>query len=294
MVITISNQFLTVGINSKGAQLVSIKTVDKVERLWTGDKDVWDYQAPILFPWTGRINDGAFLHNGTEYKAEIHGFLRDTEHSHEKIQNSCVTFTAKSNADTKKLFPFDFIFEQTFSLNGSELTHSVNITNTGTLTMPFGIGYHPGFLCPFDENHKTADYSLVFDTPQSPHEVLMKNGHPTGKTKEYMHNRTDIMLSDTLFEHDSLCFTNLTARTLTLKEHTGSAGIEVNIEGFPYVLLWSMPTMPLRFVCIEPWHTLPDSVDASQEWTQKKNLMHLSSGENFRTQLSVKFLGATH
>lgn len=295
MTTTISNEFLTVTIDSRGAELVSIKTPDGAERLWTADPSVWNYHAPILFPWSGRMNNTSFTCNGKKYNANAHGFMRETEHKLIRQTEGdddnliSVTFRKKSDDATQNLFPYNFAFEQTYSLDGAKLTHAVRITNTGDTTMPFGLGYHPGFICPFSEKKVAADYSVIFDSSQTPHLVLMEGGHPIGKTDEFMRDSDTIKLSNTTFENDSLCLTNLTAQTLTLQEEGSKNRIEFDIEGFPFVLLWSAPTETLRFVCIEPWHTIPDFVDAPTEWSEKKNLLQLPAGDTFDSQLAMTF-----
>ena len=52
----IKNQFLNVKINSRGAELASVKSVNSdTEFLWQADPEVWNRHAPILFPIVGRL-----------------------------------------------------------------------------------------------------------------------------------------------------------------------------------------------------------------------------------------------
>ena len=53
-----------------------------------------------------------------------------------------------------------------------------------------------------------------------------------------------------------------------LREDTGK-GIVCNVEGYPYTLIWSAPAKPVRFVCIEPWHSLPAAATDPQDWEQR-------------------------
>lgn len=62
---TIENEFLTVTVETKGAELVSV--VDKAtgaEMMWDGQKDVWPRRAPILFPYCGKLNGGHYTLDG--------------------------------------------------------------------------------------------------------------------------------------------------------------------------------------------------------------------------------------
>ncbi len=291
MISTISNDFLTIQISSLGAELVSVKTKDGKERLWQRDKNVWDGQAPILFPWAGRITNKEFTHNGKKYEGMNHGFMRNTEHSlriesKDANDNPFITFSA--NGILEK-FPFDFSIEQTYTLIKNKIVHSVHIKNTGENEMPFGLGYHPGFLCPFSEGKTTEDYELVFDIPQSPDYVIVDAGHPTGKTEPYMSDKDRIQLTDTLFEKDSLNFSSFNAKTISLCEKNSTNRIEVSIENFPYLLIWSALTPKIKFVCIEPWHTLPDFKNAVSEWSKKENLLKLAPGNTFDSQIEMSF-----
>ncbi len=285
---TIQNEFLTVTIDSKGAEITSIKSKGKKELLWQDDKDAWDRQAPVLFPWTGRIVGKKYSHNGKDYDAPIHGFLRDLEHNKiESESRSRVTFSISFNDE--QLFPFPFYVEQSFSLEKQTLSHFVKISNTGELSLPFGFGFHPGFLCPFSRRNSASDYVVQFDSKQEAFEVEMVDGHPNGKQKLFLQNTDVIPLSDTFFKNDSVCLTNITAKEMHLIEKGSNNRITINIEGFPYVLLWSFPTPPLRFVCIEPWHTLPDFFNSSSEWSEKKNLLQVAPKTAFETTLNMSF-----
>jgi len=296
---TFYNDYLAVTVDSTGAELVSVKTRSHREILWQGEKGVWNAHAPLLFPWTGRIKNRRFTHKGAAFDAGIHGFIAQTEHRLAQESTDILRFETESSASTHKLFPYDFALAQTFSLNGSALTHTVEVTNTGKTAMFFGLGFHPGFICPFEKEKEAGDYELVFDTAQSPNLVeLTEKGLPSGAQRRYMNNQKALALSNNLFKGNTLCFTGLTASSITLREKSAphkkngagySAGysVEVCIKDFPYLLLWSAATEKLRFVCIEPWYTLPDFENASSEWESKKNLLRLESGKTFSAALTL-------
>ena len=58
----------------------------------------------------------------------------------------------------------------------------------------------------------------------------------------------------------------LRTRTLGIYEKDTGRSIVCDVAGFPYTLIWSALSKPVRFVCIEPWNSLPASVDDPQEW----------------------------
>ncbi len=52
----IKNEFIKVKIDSFGAQLNSLKKVDKnLEYIWQADAKYWNRHSPILFPIVGRL-----------------------------------------------------------------------------------------------------------------------------------------------------------------------------------------------------------------------------------------------
>ncbi|MFR9065972.1 MAG: hypothetical protein ACLVJH_02650 [Faecalibacterium prausnitzii] len=74
---TIHNEFLTLTVDTHGAEAVSLKNAAGEELLWQADPAIWKRHAPILFPWTGKLVDGTFAAKGKTWKGGQHGFARD-------------------------------------------------------------------------------------------------------------------------------------------------------------------------------------------------------------------------
>ena len=53
----------------------------------------------------------------------------------------------------------------------------MQVENQSGEVMPFSLGYHPGFACPFDAAHGTQDYVLRFAVPQTPAVVAVSYTH---------------------------------------------------------------------------------------------------------------------
>ena len=78
--IQIENEQLTVQIDPLGAQMHSIKrNAAGLEYLWQGDPKSWKRQAPVLFPFVGRLKDDQYEYQGKVYHQTQHGFARDRE-----------------------------------------------------------------------------------------------------------------------------------------------------------------------------------------------------------------------
>lgn len=291
----LKNDRLIAKISSHGAELVSLEQADTGRQMiWQADPAVWGRHAPLLFPYTGRLRGGKFTWQGKEYAGGQHGFGRDMEFSLFCQDDTTLDLVLRHSEKTLELFPFAFTLHSIFTLQGNTLTHTLKVENPGTEVLRFGIGYHPAFLCPFDGQHVTGDYQLEFDTPQTPVvvETLItgeNGGLVSGKQYELMQNSAVIPLHDRLFDQDSICMSQLTAKTLAIAEKGTGRRVTLNIEGFPYVLIWSAITPTLQYVCVEPWHSLPDTVEADGEWEHKPCAAAVQPGESWQTSLPMTF-----
>ena len=155
----------------------------------------------------------------------------------------------------------------------------------------FGIGYHPAFAIPFDDAHTPADYEFRFDELESPLCVsCLPNGLLNGTDYHYLaRNTRTVPLTDDLFDNDSHCMLNLRSKTLAIVEKDTGRAVRCNIEGYPYVLIWSKPEKPYRFVCIEPWHSLPGEENGPLTWEDRPCAAALHPGETWSTTLCTTF-----
>ena len=168
---TIQNEFLSLTVDTHGAEAVSLKNAAGEELLWQADPAVWKRHAPILFPWTGKLPGGTFTHGGKTYKGGQHGFARDLEHTLLRAEGDTIELELRSDDAIKaERFPFDFVLTSTFRLEGKTVHHTLTVANPETAAeeLRFGIGYHPAFRIPFDASHTTTDYEFRFDQPESP------------------------------------------------------------------------------------------------------------------------------
>lgn len=145
---TIQNEFLTLTVDTHGAEAVSLKNAAGEELLWQADPAVWKRHAPILFPWTGKLVGGSFTHRGKSYPGGQHGFARDLEHTLLSAEGDTLRLELRSTPELKaERFPFDFVLTSTFRLEGKTLHHTLTVQNPADAAeeLRFGIGYHPAF-----------------------------------------------------------------------------------------------------------------------------------------------------
>ena len=162
--------------------------------------------------------------------------------------------------------------------------------NLDTDKLPFGIGYHPAFTVPFDDKHAATDYELRFSDVESP---ICINNLPLGLMHGDLYhlpaNIQSLPVDEALFANDSHCMVNLRSTTLGLYEKGTGRGVVCNIAELPYTLLGSKPGMP-KFVCIEPWHSLPSPENGSIKWEEKPAAAILNPGEAGSCTLSTSFV----
>ena len=289
---TIQNQYLRLTVDTHGAEAVSVQNCRTgAEMLWCGDAAVWGRHAPILFPYTGKLTDGKMIAKGIEYQGGQHGFARDVEHTLVRQTDDTLELELHADAQTLQRWPYGFVLRSLFRLDGNTVHHTLCVENPVEEELRFGIGYHPAFAVPFDDHHTTEDYEFRFDTMESPLCVsALPHGLLNGSRYYYLGRNTEtIPLTDTLFANDSHCMVNLRSKTLAIVEKDTGRSIRCNIDGYPYVLIWSAKATPVRFVCIEPWHSLPGEENGPLTWEERPCAVSLRRGESWATTLSTTF-----
>ena len=288
---TIENEYLKLTVTTWGAQVKSVvRKSDGVEHIWQADKSVWGYHAPILFPHAGKVVDGKLEAKGKIYESSQHGFARNMEHELVDMTGDTIVLELCSNEETLARFPYECRLVSTFTLESDTLHHTLTVENLDTEKMPFGIGYHPAFTVPFDDKHVATDYELRFSEVESP---LCVNNLPTGLMHGDLYylgsNLKTLPIDEKLFANDSHCMVNLKSSTLGIYEKGTGRAVVCNIEEFPYTLIWSKPGMP-KFVCIEPWHSLPSPENGSIKWEEKPAAAILNPNEAWSCTLSTSFV----
>ena len=288
---TIENEYLKLTVTTWGAQVKSVvRKCDGAEHIWQADKSLWGYHAPILFPHCGKVVDGVIEAKGQTCQSPQHGFARLMEHSFVDQSRDTLVLELCADEETRKMFPYEFRLVSIFTLEGSTLHHTLSVENLDDSALPFGIGYHPAFAIPFDDKHSFEDYELRFSDTESP---LCVNCQPHGLLHGNLYylgsNIRAIPIDDKLFANDSHCMVNLRSQTLGIYEKDTGRAVVCDISQFPYTLIWSKPGTP-KFVCIEPWHSLPSPENGSTRWEEKPAAAILAPGEEWSCTLSTSFV----
>lgn len=283
MIYTIENENLRIQINSRGAELWSL--FDKrtnTEHLWQGDAAYWGERSPILFPICGRLRNSEYRLNERKYSMQLHGFARNCEHSLVSLEANKAVFRLVQSESTLAQYPFPFQLDSVFILEGSKLNYSFEVTDTGSERLPFSIGYHTGYRIPFDKQHTTEDYSIVFEKKETPTQLL-EAGLLTGETYVPMRDERVMPVRRDMFPQ-SYVLKGIQSEYVGIVENKTGREVRVTFKDFPYLLMWSTQR-EVPFICLEPWCGLPDRMDFEGSFLEKPELQIISPGECFcRTQ----------
>ncbi len=287
---TIENELLRVTVLQKGAELASVIVKETgEERIWKADPKVWARHAPLLFPHCGKLLNNTLQAEEESFPAAQHGFARDMVFELVEQQPERVLLCLKANEETRAIYPYDFALEVEFVLQGNIVAQHVTVKNQSeNKVLPFNVGFHPGFALPFGDGAKTEDYEIVFEKEETPVLIKTPMGYVSGERETLFEGKNSITMTDTLFANDSLCLTGLVSSHVALRNKQG-AGVKVAISSFPYVLLWGPASGPLPFMCIEPWHGLPDGPDEYGDFSNKPGVTKLAPKEDWSTTLEMEF-----
>ena len=138
---TIRNECLAVTVSSLGAEMLGVKAFGK-ERLWQNENGSWSGHAPVLFPVCGSC--GVTV-NGKTYEVGAHGFARKSEFTLKHISEGKIILSLKSSEETKKKYPFDFVFKAEYALAGNSVNIIYTVENPSDSELPFSCGGHESF-----------------------------------------------------------------------------------------------------------------------------------------------------
>ena len=161
--VCLKNEYLTVVIKPMGAEIISIKGTDDVERIHQPDMVFWNGQAPILFPWCGKMRDLKYVYEDKEYQLKQHGFARESMFDLLEQTEDLAVFSLLSSDETKKVYPFDFELIVTYKLLGNSVDVSYEVINDSKYDMYFGIGSHESYYC----LEGLSEYEIHFEKEES-------------------------------------------------------------------------------------------------------------------------------
>jgi len=283
----IASNTLTVIVNSKGAEISSVKSKEGLEFMWQARQDVWPRHAPVLFPIVGKLKDNKYSVNDHVYELGQHGFARDHEFLLIRRTESSCAYQLLPNAETNTIYPFNFVLQIAYELKNNILTTSYTVINAGSGDMLFGIGAHPGFNCPLTKGETFEDYFLEFETDHL-FVTELNNGLRKGKKKAVILKDKKLHLTKNLFDNDALVFENRQINKISLRSEKSPHKITVDCIGWPYFGVWSKKGCT-EFVCLEPWYGIADHENSTGDIHKKDGIIQLKPHQQFGCSFTTTF-----
>lgn len=280
--ITIKNEFLTVCVNSLGAELSSVKdNLSQKEYLWQGNPAIWSGQAPLLFPITGRLLNDSYTHNGEKYSLPKHGFARKSEFTLMRSKPNLAVFGLFDNEKTRENYPFRFYLGAEYRLEGKKVIVTHTIQNKDTSTMYFSFGAHPAF-------NITVGDSVVFSEKEKLTTLLTNEyGYVAGE-KTLAENDDTVIIDEHIFDADALFFPSMKSTSAKIVTAEGVDVLKMTYGKVPYLGLWAKPGAP--YVCIEPWFGICDHENVSGVLKEKPTIVSLEPQKEFVFTYEIEIL----
>jgi len=286
---TVRNNFLEITAKTFGAELTSIKSSKTgKEHLYQADTVIWPRHAPVLFPIVGKLREGKYTYQGKIYTLPQHGFGRDMDFSLADINANSLIYSLESTEETLAKYPFAFEFLITYRLENERLITAYNVKNKGNTPMYFSVGAHPAFNILTSDAIKFEDYFIELSTKETVGRYLILDGLLTKESVPLLENDAIIPISTALFASDAIVLKHLRSKSMAIKCRKSDFEVKIDFEGFPYFGIWTKPNTN-KFICLEPWLGIADSVDAVGELTEKEGIMQLPAGASFETSFSLSF-----
>lgn len=187
--------------------------------------------VPVLFPSPGKLLNDRWQRQGHAGAMKQHGFGR-TLPWQVISTGPVVKLALKSDATTLAQYPWHFAAQIEFSLQGACLRILTRVRNTGTESMPFGLGFHPYFRVDDKARAKVeTNATRAFDSVAR--EEIVFNGFDLTAAE------VDMRLTDHTEQHSALELAD---------------GARIVVRASPEFQQWVVWTLAGKeFVCLEPW-----------------------------------------
>lgn len=274
----LQNNCLWVTVNSKGAELTSLKNKRGQELLWQADKDIWPRHAPVLFPIVGKLKDNLYTYNNNTYTLSQHGFARDKEFVLVEQSESALRFELTANEKTLTIYPFHFSLIITYVLNENSLEIICKVFNPDNKLLYYSIGAHPGFSTGIIQGESLSDYVLKFEGKNELLIEKLKDGLLSGETYTIALTNGRLPLNVKLFDNDALVCKNTQIEKVKLYSAKSGNAIEMICKDWPYFGIWTKKGCD-QFVCLEPWQGITDSMNHNTKFEMKEGIKNLNPYE---------------
>jgi galactose mutarotase-like enzyme len=288
MLYTLENDTFQLTASDHGGELHSLYSKKtNTEYLWQGNPNYWKYRAPLLFPIVGRCINNKYDFNNKTYELPQHGLARTSEFTLIEQRPQTLTFELKSSQKSLTVYPFEFIFQITYTLQDYGVKTTLSVQNPASDQLLFSVGAHPAFMCPIDPADALDDCFLEFSEKETASIIpLSDKGFLTHQHTPYLINTKKLLLHKDLFEKDALIFDTLKSSTVSLKSKHSKKSLMMDFHEFPFFGIWA-PKSGAPFLCLEPWHGHADYDDFTGDLKAKEGILSLPPNNKFICSFTV-------
>lgn len=285
------NDVFSIEVAEHGAELVSLQK-DGFEYIWPALPEFWKRHAPILFPIVGKVFDGTYRVNGTEYHLPQHGFARDSEFEVVEAHDEQATLRLRSSEETFRSYPYPFLLTATYSIEYNTLRCIWKVENPADEPMYFQIGAHPAFCYPHFEAEDVLHGYLEFSREGAPTDVLTiallgESGCVLPDTECLLLPESRLPLTQHIFDRGALVLEERQADRVTLFDKLRQPVLAVSFDA-PVLGIWSPSNAP--FCCIEPWYGRADSEGFAGPIEQRQHIQLLPTHSAFTFEYDITLL----
>lgn len=108
------------------------------------------YNCAVLLPWPNRLRDGVYEYGGTTHQLPVtepgrntalHGLVAWERWS--VVEHTGSSVTLEHELVARPGYPFQLVAQIRYTLSDAGLEITLDVTNTGPDTAPYGCGFHP-------------------------------------------------------------------------------------------------------------------------------------------------------
>lgn len=290
MNIELKSNSMVATIETKGAELISLKNSLGFEYMWQKDAKYWNRCSPVLFPIVGNLRNNKTIIDGNEFTLAKHGFCRDAEFIVEFQSENKVVLTYTYNEETLAQYPYKFSLSLSYTLQDNNLNIEYIVKNLDDKAIDYCLGAHPAFNIPIEGNDIFEDYCLEFNKSEPvgcPVYDLEKLQIDVNNRVKFVDENNRIMLKYHLFDQDAIMFDQINSDSVKLYSTKTGKGVQVDYQGFDAIAFWTPTKMDAPFLCIEPWNGMAICSDEDDNFTSKRGVKHLELNQQHSYQLTI-------
>lgn len=218
---------------------------------------------PVLFPSPGKLANDRFVHAGRRGSMKQHGFARNLAWTPAATSADAATvrLTLRADERTRAQFPWDFVYDLTFTLDAARLTLDMEVHNPGEVPLPCALGFHPYFAVAHKDGARVeTPATSAFDNVSK--QAIAYRGLDFAAAEQDLY----------LLDHGS------SECALTLADGSRIA-LRASSE-FTRWVLWAVAGKD--YVCVEPWTAPPDALNTGE------SLLQIPPGASHRAFLEIE------